>query len=99
MVLVMEIHNSCRMLGALFGESIRKVAPTAAFYAPMMGVGFVFLGFSQMLEIAKEPMMCLIPLLFVFNGFFGGVRYKLYKTLGFFFTRVLLVIFVICVNS
>ena len=84
MVLVMEIHNSCRMLGALFGESIRKVAPTAAFYAPMMGVGFVFLGFSQMLEIAKEPMMCLIPLLFVFNGFFGGVRYKLYKTLGFF---------------
>jgi len=69
------------MLGAFFGESIRKVAPTAAFYAPMMGVGFVFLGFSQMLEIAKEPMMCLIPLLFVFNGFFGGVRYKLYKKL------------------
>ena len=75
------------MLGAFFGESIRKVAPTAAFYAPMMGVGFVFLGFSQMLEIAKEPMMCLIPLLFVFNGFFGGVRYKLYKTLGFFWLR------------
>eukprot|EP00438_Fugacium_kawagutii_P017103 Skav204593 [mRNA] locus=scaffold672:173093:183000:- [translate_table: standard] len=70
------------MLGAFFGESIRKVAPTAAFYAPMMGVGFVFLAFVPMLAIAKEPMMCLIPLLIVFNGFFGGVRYKIYKILG-----------------
>ena len=28
-----------------------------------------------MLNIAMEPMVCLIPLLIVFNGFFGGVRH------------------------
>lgn len=67
----------CEMLGALCGETIRKLAPTAAFYAPMTGVGFVFFAFVPMLTIAQEPMMCLIPLLIVFNGFFGGVRYKL----------------------
>lgn len=69
------------MLGAFIGESIRKVAPMAAFYAPMMGVGFVYLAFVPMLAISQEPMMCLIPLLIVFNGFFGGVRYHIYKKL------------------
>lgn len=70
------------MLGAFIGESIRKVAPMAAFYAPMMGVGFVYLAFVPMLAISQEPMMCLIPLLIVFNGFFGGVRYHIYKSLS-----------------
>jgi len=69
------------MLGAFVGEAIRKMAPVAAFYAPMMGVGFVFLAFVPMLNIASEPMVCLIPLLIVFNGFFGGVRYHLFKKL------------------
>ncbi|CAJ1336091.1 unnamed protein product [Effrenium voratum] len=71
------------MLGAFFGESIRKAAPAAAFYAPMVGVGFVYLGFVPMLNIAAEPMVCLIPLLIVFNGFFGGVRYHIFRKLTF----------------
>lgn len=65
------------ILGALIGEAIRKVTPTAAFYSPLVGVGFVWLAFSPMLKVAAEPMMCLIPLLVVFCGFFGGVRYKI----------------------
>jgi xanthine/uracil/vitamin C permease (AzgA family) len=65
------------MLGAFIGEAIRKITPTAAFYSPLVGVGFVWLAFSPMLSIAKEPMMCLIPLLVIFSGFFGGVRYKI----------------------
>jgi len=69
------------MLGAFVGESIRKAAPVAAFYAPMVGVGFVYLAFVPMLNIAMEPMVCLIPLLIVFNGFFGGVRYHVFRKL------------------
>lgn len=65
------------IIGAFIGEAIRKVTPTAAFYSPLMGVGFVWLAFSPMLKVAAEPMMCLIPLLIIFCGFFGGVRYKL----------------------
>jgi len=65
------------ILGAFIGEAIRKVTPTAAFYCPLMGVGFVYLAFTPMLSVAKEPMMCLVPLLVIFCGFFGGVRYKL----------------------
>lgn len=65
------------ILGALLGEAIRKVVPTAAFYSPLLGVGFVWLAFSPMLSIAKEPMMCLVPLLVIFCGFFGGCRYKI----------------------
>jgi hypothetical protein len=65
------------ILGAFIGEAIRKVAPTAAFYSPLLGVGFVWLAFSPMLSISKEPMMCLVPLLIIFCGFFGGVRYKI----------------------
>lgn len=80
-VLAVMLH-SLRMAGALFGESIRKIAPTATFYAPMMGVGFVYLAFVPMLAIASEPMMCLLPLLIVFNGFFGGVRYTIYRSNG-----------------
>ena len=45
------------MFGAVIGESIRKITPTAAFYSPLVGVGFVWLAFSPMLGIAKEPMM------------------------------------------
>lgn len=63
--------------GAFMGEAIRKVMPTAAFYSPLVGVGFVWLAFSPMLSVAKEPMMCLLPLLIIFCGFFGGVRYKI----------------------
>ena len=69
------------MLGAFVGESIRKAAPVAAFYAPMVGVGFFYLAFVPMLNIAMEPMVCLIPLLIVFNGFFGGVRYHVFRKL------------------
>eukprot|EP00746_Dinoflagellata_sp_MGD_P159436 gnl/MRDRNA2_/MRDRNA2_86702_c0_seq2.p1 gnl/MRDRNA2_/MRDRNA2_86702_c0~~gnl/MRDRNA2_/MRDRNA2_86702_c0_seq2.p1 ORF type:complete len:661 (-),score=129.20 gnl/MRDRNA2_/MRDRNA2_86702_c0_seq2:260-2161(-) len=65
------------ILGAFIGEAIRKVTPTAAFYCPLMGVGFVYLAFTPMLSVAKEPMMCLVPLLIIFCGFFGGVRYKI----------------------
>jgi len=70
------------MLGGVLGEAIRKVTPTAAFYSPLLGVGFVWLAFSPMLKIAQEPMMCLIPILIVMVGFFGGVRFTIYKKLS-----------------
>mmetsp|Transcript_62935 Transcript_62935/g.116996 ORF Transcript_62935/g.116996 Transcript_62935/m.116996 type:complete len:668 (+) Transcript_62935:65-2068(+) len=63
--------------GAFMGEAIRKVTPTAAFYCPLMGVGFVYLAFTPMLAVAAEPIMCWLPLIIVMIGFFGGVRYAL----------------------
>jgi len=69
------------MLGAFIGEAIRKVTPTAAFYSPLLGVGFVFLAFSPMLSVAAEPLMCLVPLLIVMVGYFGGVRYTVFRKL------------------
>jgi len=69
------------MLGSVIGETIRKLAPTAAFYSPLLGIGFVWLAFSPMISIAAEPLMCLVPLLIVMCGFFGGVRYTLYRKL------------------
>jgi xanthine/uracil/vitamin C permease (AzgA family) len=71
------------ILGAVAGETVRKVTPTAAFYSPLLGVGFVWLAFSPMLSIAAEPIMCLVPLLIVMCGFFGGVRYRIFGKVTF----------------
>ena len=66
------------MCGFFLGDLIRWAIPTAAVYIPLAGVGFVWLAFSPMITIAKEPIMCFLPLLVVVVGFFGNVRYPLY---------------------
>ena len=66
------------MCGFFLGDLIRWAIPTAAVYIPLAGVGFVYLAFSPMISIAKEPMMCFLPLVVVVVGFFGNVRYPLY---------------------
>jgi len=52
-------------------------------YVPLAGVGFVWLAFSPMIDIAKEPIMCFLPLIIVICGFFGNVRYPIYGKITF----------------
>ena len=68
------------ILGCLFAEPIRAVIPPPAYYSLLTGVGFVYLAFAPMINIAAEPIVCLVPLLIVVVGFFGGVKYKIGKS-------------------
>ena len=68
------------ILGCLFAEPIRAIIPPPAYYAMLTGVGFVFLAFVPMINIAAEPIVCLVPFLVVVCGFFGGVKYKIGNT-------------------
>ena len=68
------------ILGCVFAEPIRAIIPPPAYYSLLTGVGFVYLAFAPMITIASEPILCLVPLLVVVCGFFGGVKYKIGKT-------------------
>jgi xanthine/uracil/vitamin C permease (AzgA family) len=68
------------ILGCVFAEPIRAILPAPAYYSLLTGVGFVFLAFKPMYEVAAEPIVCLVPLLVVVCGFFGGVKYKIGNT-------------------
>ena len=68
------------ILGCLFAEPIRAIIPPPAYYAMLTGVGFVFLAFVPMINIAAEPIVCMVPFLVVVCGFFGGVKYKIGNT-------------------
>ena len=66
--------------GCLVGPAIRALIPGPAYYSLMTGVGFVYLAFDPMIKISAEPIVCLVPLLIVISGFFGGVKYHLGRT-------------------
>jgi xanthine/uracil/vitamin C permease (AzgA family) len=68
------------ILGCVFAEPIRAIIPPPAYYSLLTGVGFVYLAFAPMITIASEPILCLVPLLVVVCGFFGGVKYKIGNT-------------------
>ena len=68
------------IVGCAFAEPIRAIIPPPAYYSLLTGVGFVYLAFANMLLIAAEPIVCLVPLLIVVCGFFGGVKYKVGST-------------------
>lgn len=63
--------------GCFLGDVIRTYLPTAAVFVPLTGVGFMWLAFSPLIDIAAEPMMCWLPFLIVMTGFFGDVRYPI----------------------
>ena len=64
------------MAGCFLGPFIRAHVPAPAMYSLMTGVGFVYLAFDPIIRISAEPILCLVPLLVVLAGFFGGVRYR-----------------------
>ena len=68
------------MAGSVAGPFVRAHVPSPAMYSLMTGVGFVYLAFDPIIKISAEPMLCIVPLLVVLAGFFGGVRYRLGST-------------------
>ena len=68
------------MAGCFLGPFIRAHVPAPAMYSLMTGVGFVYLAFDPIIRISAEPILCLVPLLVVLAGFFGGVRYRVGST-------------------
>jgi AGZA family xanthine/uracil permease-like MFS transporter len=58
--------------GILIGEIVRKNVPRAALFAPICGVGFVWLGFSPLIDVMREPLIGMIPLGLCFTGFFAN---------------------------
>jgi AGZA family xanthine/uracil permease-like MFS transporter len=58
--------------GILVGNIVRKNVPRAALFAPICGVGFVWLGFSPLIDVMREPLIGLIPLALCFTGFFAN---------------------------
>ena len=69
--------------GFFLGDLVRWLFPKAAVFIPLMGVGFVWLAFQYIDDIFQEPMMCFLPFMIIMTGFFGNVRYKIYKSITF----------------
>lgn len=57
--------------GIHLGEIMRKFVPRAALFAPVCGVGFVWLGFNPLIDVMREPLIGFLPLFLAFSGFFA----------------------------
>lgn len=67
------------LIGGLFevcgiglAQIIRRNVPRAALFAPICGVGFVWLGLSPLIDVMREPLIGLLPLALCFTGFFAN---------------------------
>jgi len=69
--------------GFFLGDLVRWLFPTAAVFIPLFGVGFMWLGYVYVVDIFESPMMCFLPFMIVLTGFFGNVRYPIYKSITF----------------
>ena len=47
--------------GIVLGEPMRKLVPRAALFAPICGVGFVWLGFNPLIDVMREPLVGFLP--------------------------------------
>jgi len=58
--------------GIFLGNWVRKNMPRAALFGPIVGVGFVWLGFAPLIDVMREPIVGMIPLGLCFTGFFAA---------------------------
>jgi len=58
--------------GILIGNFLRKNIPRAALFAPVVGVGFVWLGYNPLIDVMREPLVGFAPLFFTFSAFFAN---------------------------
>ena len=61
--------------GCVLAEPIRALLPSPAYYSLLTGVGFVYLAFAPMLNIAAEPILCMVPLMIVLCGFYHTISF------------------------
>ncbi|KAH8055303.1 purine nucleobase transmembrane transporter [Aureococcus anophagefferens] len=75
-----QLYDSKNLDKIVAGPFVRAHVPSPAMYSLMTGVGFVYLAFDPIIKISAEPVLCIVPLLVVLAGFFGGVRYRIGST-------------------
>jgi len=57
--------------GIWLGGIMRENIPRAALFAPVCGVGFVWLGYNPLIDVMREPIVGMIPLFLTFSSFFA----------------------------
>ena len=65
------IGGCIEVAGIILADPIRQNMPKAALYAPICGVGFVWLGFNPLIDVMREPLIGFLPLALCFTGFFA----------------------------
>lgn len=60
---------------ALFGPLILRYVPPAALLVPIAGIGVAFLGLEQVTNSIGAPLVGYPAILFVFLGWYAGVRF------------------------
>ena len=58
--------------GIVIGKWCRNNIPRGALFGPILGVGFVWLGFAPLIDVMREPLIGLLPLALCFTGFFAN---------------------------
>jgi len=58
--------------GLVCGDFLRKNIPRAALFAPVCGVGFVWLGLNPLIDVMREPIIGMLPLFVIFVAFFAN---------------------------
>ena len=65
------VGGAFEVIGIVLAEPLRKHLPKAALYAPICGVGFIWLGYSPLIDVMREPLIGFLPLALCFTGFFA----------------------------
>ena len=65
------------MLGALIGESLRRITPRAALLSTLAGIAITFIAMDFAFKIFEKPIIALIPLGFILVQYFAKVRFPL----------------------
>ena len=76
----MFVCGCFEICGAWAGPILVKYTARMAFFTPIAGVGFVWLGFVPFIDVMAEPIIGALPLVIVFIGFFSNKG----KGCGFF---------------
>lgn len=65
------------MLGAVVGESLRRVTPRAALLSALAGIAITFIAMDFAFKIFEKPIIALVPLAFILIQYFSKVRFPL----------------------
>jgi AGZA family xanthine/uracil permease-like MFS transporter len=71
-------------IGAIFGETIRKITPRAALLSTLAGIAIVFIALEQTIKIWEKPIIAFIPLALILIGYFSRVKLPFKIPAGFY---------------
>jgi len=77
------IEGVIELLGALFGERLRKVIPRAAMLGSLAGASITFIAMTPAMQTFDLPYIGLISLVIILLGWFGKVSFPFKIPVGF----------------